>query len=1856
MTSRWNQRQENANSQFILGPPLPPKVLKISPNRHEQEGLESSRSQYMYNNASRLGLDSSRDLPPLPPKEPLNRQPSYQAPTSFNNFDSTLYHSPSARTLPSIPIEPDMSMGSSSFLDYGPIETSYRNLYGGANDDNGGGNDDDDDDERYEYSEYPITAPSVPIVTARTENEYELVEEESDASTTDLDWKFMNSIMNDLEANDYDSPAQDNINRSLYAQTHANALAENFGQLSIEQIQRSNPTRKEDLFQNMGLRYEDDPLYFLPSAPTSRLSMHFQENIMPLNSPSASSRTSPTRSLSNSPVKTLFNSSPNSTSLSRPLSNNRTPMLTRHSTTPSPERPLSKSSQQLSYSPINDISRLSRSSMSSSPIDLDRRSFRRYQGKEDDYFESHLAEESMNSNSASFSKSETPLLPQPQFSENAGSYETLNHRFAISSISRSPSPVKQGLTHTNSSSSRSSVSRSSNLRASVRRRPLPGFTEDNQNFEIQNESDNNYSYDYDESSPSYSPSYDSLSFSYSGVDAPNSGSHSQSDAPPVPPVHRLVPESIVTDPIKRAAFSRWSSMLDKGTDQRTSNTIFDGRSVQPARANTTGSVSLTKEALRAISSSSTRAEAQASILYSAHSGEDSENSEEYEEDAAFNYHFGSSSSFALDTTALRNNIKPTVVSERSVKFDTSTDRYITENSMFVSSEVTGNTILEGDEMEEEEEEEDLYDENEIESEDSEILPSIAPLRTSKRDTLFVPDRSHSPAESATSTHADTDVMNRYGLPLSIPDLDEEHKSQVANDLARKIANLPVKPGTRPATARECQLCPDIWLLSALLRWIRVIMGRDADFMPEKGVKEILTSLFMYHIPRLSHVDAYMSAWDVTESFVQAGVLQKSDGHLHIDSNATKAQREKPVLGVLPLLTGGGCYTMFGHISDEPYTGKCYSPICSGRNLVIMNNFEEIDDQSNDGSNEIDLKAMSWIQGVPKHIADSVSKSESERQNVIFEFVKLEKNFLDALRAFIHDFKNGLLQRAGSDRPIVRNTRQFLTEVLSNTEDVYNVNYEYLYKPLLARQKQNMIVEGIGDLILGWIKPAWKVYIENGSNLERSTQTYFNEKNTNSEFEKYAAEFGRKYPTSGVRSVFVHFTRYSLTLDRMISSGRPRHEERVMLERAIREIRELGRSFESRYESGQKQHHLLDLQNVLRFTDSGVNIGDLNLAEKRREIFLRETVKVKRNKTVHIIVLDNYMLVSKIVTDVTAPGGCRYELSSKTAIPMDFLQLESRDHESMSQTSAFGISSVLHHNNSDISSSTGDDRGAPRSIATTRPSAEQLQTQAVAVTRASEEDDRIVYPFTVKHLGRNGEVFTFYTSTRRNRDHFCDMIVLAKNHYLSSRYTLRSEPFSLDVLSDMAFAYESGKAPDLPVPSSGSVLEHAIRAAQSSVGGGKNDVVQPLVSTKVNCAASFYPEQLGFHAPLNRSYVVSRRPHILVGCDYGVYLCDGGVRRWQPVLPLTKVRQIKVVPEYGIAIILSEKTLLTYNLEALLAARPFASVGKMAQLTNVPNKIAAWMKGLNQLDLNALTPIQISGSREASFFDVGVLNGRTVIVSRRRDTSDEGSFRVYEPIGGKLERFNMDVLDPNNAESRHLRVLTMRRNVHGWGSMRAGTDPVRETDTFSVSRKCSGVNILKRSLVLHTNKGFEFYVIGSGLEGFILPSSKTIDEATLKWLSQSDNRPLDFFPVSDQEFLLCYSRGCIFCDRSGSLSRAMRINFYGTPADVAYINSYVLAFDHEFVEIWDINTCTLKQVITGRDVKLLSKPTFYQLTDLYSRSGESMKSPEERAQDECVNAVLFKVAHPEIESRRLGRQLVLRLKANRDMITSSSVMS
>ncbi|THC89151.1 hypothetical protein EYZ11_011400 [Aspergillus tanneri] len=366
----------------------------------------------------------------------------------------------------------------------------------------------------------------------------------------------------------------------------------------------------------------------------------------------------------------------------------------------------------------------------------------------------------------------------------------------------------------------------------------------------------------------------------------------------------------------------------------------------------------------------------------------------------------------------------------------------------------------------------------------------------------------------------------------------------------------------------------------------------------------------------------------------------------------------------------------------------------------------------------------WINMVPKEVSDSVDDREKKRQEIIFEIMYTERDFVKDLE-YLRDFWMRPL-RSGSGQsqsPIPEHRREkFIRTVFGNCLEVLKVN-SALCEALNARQKESNVVKTVGDIFLQHV-PRFDPFIKYGANQLYGKYEFEKEKASNPGFARFVEETerlkeSRKLELNGyLTKPTTRLARYPLLLEQVNKSTADDNPDKQDIPNAIKLIKD----FLSRVntESGRAENHfnLVQLNAALKFNPG--DFVDLKLTEENRQMLTKMAFKKTPTDTSEVTayLFDHAVLLVRIKVVNKRE---EYRVYRKP-IPLELLVIAQMDE-------------II-----------------PRVGVAKRPSSSLLSNKP-----APNPPTKDGLPITFRHLGKGGYEQTLYASSPTQRRKFIEMV-------------------------------------------------------------------------------------------------------------------------------------------------------------------------------------------------------------------------------------------------------------------------------------------------------------------------------------------------------------------------------------------------------------------------------------------------------------------------------------------------------------------
>ncbi|KAI9804541.1 MAG: hypothetical protein M1825_001440 [Sarcosagium campestre] len=396
-----------------------------------------------------------------------------------------------------------------------------------------------------------------------------------------------------------------------------------------------------------------------------------------------------------------------------------------------------------------------------------------------------------------------------------------------------------------------------------------------------------------------------------------------------------------------------------------------------------------------------------------------------------------------------------------------------------------------------------------------------------------------------------------------------------------------------------------------------------------------------------------------------------------------------------------------------------------------------------------------------------------------------------------------------------------------------------------------------------------------------------------------------------------------------------------------------------------------------------------------------------------------------------------------------------------------------------------------------------------------------YPITFKHLGKGGYELTLYAMTQIQRRKWMEHI-----EGQQSSLRDRSNFFTKTNLCERFFT----------------------------------------MTNKVNCLVPIgrWTRIDAVSASVTLTRHVDGGRKLVYGTDNGIFVSDRRPKdasaKPKRVLDAVLVTQIDVLEEYQLLLVLSNKTLLSFSLEALDPS------DNQSPLTKRPKKIG-----------------------HTNFFKAGVCLGRHLVCAVKTSALST-TIKVFEPMDSmsknKKKPTLSRVFQGGQDALKPFKVPFLTR-LDRLASVESMLTFLRTLQEFYIPTESSSIHFLKSKLCVGCTRGFEVVSLET------LETQSLLDQAdtSLDFVARKENvKPIHIERLNG-EFLLNYTDFSFFVNRNGWRARPdWRIMWEGQPLSFALSYPYILAFEPSFIEIRNVETSALVHILTAKNIRMLHSST------------------------------------------------------------------
>ncbi|KAI0050993.1 Dbl-like domain-containing protein [Auriscalpium vulgare] len=728
----------------------------------------------------------------------------------------------------------------------------------------------------------------------------------------------------------------------------------------------------------------------------------------------------------------------------------------------------------------------------------------------------------------------------------------------------------------------------------------------------------------------------------------------------------------------------------------------------------------------------------------------------------------------------------------------------------------------------------------------------------------------------------------------------------------------------------------------------------------------------------------------------------------------------------------------------------------------------------------------WNDLVSPDVLPTIVKKEQKRQNILFELIKGEMQYVRDLENMETMYVQPLRL---ADPPIIPRERLsgFIQDVFHNFGELH-AHHRKLLERLHEIQREehpviNTVTAAIMDAALNWRD----AYLEYVPNYPIAEYRIVDEMNNNPAFKDFVEQCTR-HPDSNrldmksfVNRPIPRLARYELLLKGVMEASPEGHEDHESIPQVIDLIKSMLRETQPGVVAAELKAELWKYNANLVFKPGEQVDMDL-LAENRSLIHTGKLLRQPDTgfewsgwSELFVLLFDNYLVMTK---PKEKDGVVKYHVNRRP-VPLELLTLANFTDPGTQRGTG-----ILRG----FRGGEGRDPGAPTASPETA------------------SDSRVVYPCTMHHNGRLGGLYTVYAETPQARAEWKEKLEEA----LGLRKVVQesNKVFEVETLSTDTFVVPSM----LAQPTS-----HSWNSDSSITG-------------KVTCSVPFT--------------TADGRALVAVGCAEGVWIgFRHDSRSMRRVLHLKMVSQCAMLEDFGIFLVLADKSLFAYHIEALVPTTP--------QSANTSQ-----------------TPQKLNGTKDVHFFSVGNLGGRTLVIYMKKKGLDS-VFRVLEPVIGKI---NEKAKAPVSLSSR----LGLRQPRSEW---------FRVYRDFFLPSESYDLIFLKARIAILCTKGFEIMDL-SDFKSVTIPQRDDPRHEKLAKRCESC-KPMGMFRSSENEFLLVYDEFGLYVNRHGDPSRTKNtVEWEGTVERAAFHQPYILLFGSSFIEVRNVETGRLCQIIMGNDLRCI----------------------------------------------------------------------
>ncbi|KAF9360376.1 hypothetical protein BGX26_009622 [Mortierella sp. AD094] len=286
-------------------------------------------------------------------------------------------------------------------------------------------------------------------------------------------------------------------------------------------------------------------------------------------------------------------------------------------------------------------------------------------------------------------------------------------------------------------------------------------------------------------------------------------------------------------------------------------------------------------------------------------------------------------------------------------------------------------------------------------------------------------------------------------------------------------------------------------------------------------------------------------------------------------------------------------------------------------------------------------------------------------------------------------------------------------------------------------------------------------------------------------------------------------------------------------------------------------------------------------------------------------------------------------------------------------------------------------------------------------------------------------------------------------------------------------------------------------------------------------------------------VLDGKRRLVIGTDNGILVgMDDDPSSFRLALKDLNVTDISILEDYHLLLVLSGKILRAYNMNCL-----------------EPNSDKSFQAGYQV-------------AKNIQYFTTGVCSGKTLVIAMKKKGTGAGEsqFSAFEPLEGASLA---------TQSNKGFVGLSLGRSKSDWFKL------YRE---FYVASESSQLLMSPRMVCVVCPRGFEVLTLDNLDETRVYPSKQDAEYAFL--LKRPDSVPVSMFKINSDHFLMCYNDFAFTMTKNGNLAKTELIEFEGRAESFALVYPYIIAIESQLIEIRNIETGALEQLVLGDNIRVL----------------------------------------------------------------------